>query len=390
MAGEYPWDREKALALLKGFVRLETVNPPGNEMKSAEFLAEELRSYGLEPEIWDLGSGHANVTVRLAGDGRSPALVFNGHMDVVPVGQAPWRHSPFGGEIVGGRLYGRGASDMKAGVAAMLVATGALAVKKPRLRGDLLFSAVADEESGGSGARRLLTDGFLKNAGAVVIGEPTDFKVYTAEKGLVWVDIETRGKTAHGAMPHLGRNAIVDMHEVIREIEGIEPLVGSDSHNGKTTINVGTIKGGVSPNVVPDSCTVALDIRLPAGLGPDPIIRQLELAVERAATRRPGLEATIKRRGNRTPVATPSSARIVELSLDLCRELLGLDQKALPTPGYATDASILCRDGKVPFVIMGPGHEEMAHKPDEYVEVEAYLRAIELYCTMAERFLSHS
>jgi len=381
------FDRDDAIRLLADLVRLPTVNPPGDDTPGAELLAQELDRRGLRPELTEIGPGRTNATARIRGTGESPALLFNGHIDVVPPGEVPWRHSPFGAAVEEGRLYGRGASDMKSGLAAMLIAFDIVAHRKERLRGDLIFSAVTDEELGATGACRLVTDGLMSGVGGVLIGEPTGFNAYIAEKGLYWLELETTGVTAHGSMPHLGHNAIVDMHALLGEVLAIPLKEGADPGNGRATLNVGTIHGGVGPNVVPDLCRVSLDFRLPPGVGDGELMENVRAAVARAQARTPGMHVSIRSAGSRPAVATSPQDPLVRLVLKLCEERLGRKQKALPTPGFATDASALCSDPPVPFVIMGPGREELAHKPDEFVELDDYLKAIDLYAAIAERFL---
>jgi succinyl-diaminopimelate desuccinylase len=390
MATEYPFDRDEAVRLLADFVRVETINPPGRELPGAQFLAAELERRGLVPEITEFAPGRANVVARLRGAGKAPALIYNGHIDVVPPGEAAWSHPPFGGEVHDGRLYGRGSSDMKSGVAAMLIAVEILARRAGqghRLAGDVLFTAVADEEIGGTGAARLVAQGLTREAGAVVISEPTGFKPYVAEKGTFWLQVETIGRTAHGSMPDLGRNAIMDMQAVLAEIEAIPLPEGPDPTHGRTTLNVGMIRGGVGPNVVPDSCKASLDLRLPPGVKSDAMRARLTAAIARAEARRPGLSARLIDTGSRVAVACSPAEPIVRLAVALCHERLGLRREPQPTPGYATDASVLCSDPPLPFVIIGPGREDLAHKPDEHVELEEYLKAIPFYAALAERHL---
>jgi succinyl-diaminopimelate desuccinylase len=381
------FDREDAVRLLSDLVRLPTLNPPGAELPGAELLARELAQRGFRPELTEIAPNRANVIARLPGSGEAPSLLFNGHIDVVPPGELPWKHPPFGAVIEGGRLYGRGASDMKSGLAAMLIALDVLSRSGKKLRGDVIFSAVADEEIGVSGSLRLAAEGLTRGVGAVVIGEPTGFNVYIAQKGTYWVELETVGATAHGSMPHLGRNAIVDMQALLSEVLAIPLEEGPDPSLGRTTLNVGTIHGGVGPNVVPDACRASLDIRLPPGITQEAMHARLEAAVARAHTRLPGLEARVRTTGSRPGAATPPHDPIVRCALQLCREKLGRHQEPLPTPGYATDASALCADPPIPFVVIGPGKEELAHKPDEYIDIEDYLKAIELYAGLAEEFL---
>jgi succinyl-diaminopimelate desuccinylase len=385
-----PFDREDAVRLLAELVRVPTVNPPGSDVQGAELLARELDRRGLRPELTQMAPGQANVTARIPGAGEAPALLFNGHIDVVPPGEVPWKHDPFGAQIEDGKLYGRGAADMKSGLAAMLVAFDAVARGAPqagRLHGDLIFSAVCDEEIGAAGALRLAADKVTRGVGAVVIGEPTGFNAYVAQKGLCWLEVETIGATAHGSMPHLGRNAIEDMNALLTEVLSIRPLKGPDPGHGTTTLNIGTIHGGVGPNVVPDLCRVSLDFRLPPGVTEGDLLEQVRAAVARAQGKLPGMRVEVRPTASRAAVATPAQDRIVQMVLQLCEEKLGRRQKPLPTPGFATDASALCSDPVIPFVIIGPGREERAHKPDEYVEISDYLRGIELYAELARRYL---
>jgi len=387
MIRDHRFDTDSAVRLLQKLIRIDTTNPPGNEAEAAGLLAAELSRFGLDPEITDLGAGRANVSAVVKGEGVCPAVVYNGHLDVVPVGNVRWSHPPFGAEIHRGRLYGRGASDMKSGLAAMLTAAGLLARSGVRLGGDLIFSAVADEEIGGLGADRFLAEGGMRNTRAVIIGEPTGFRAYIAEKGVYWITLETVGKTAHGAMPHLGRNAILDMQTLLAELQDTPLPNAPNPDHGGTTMNVGSIRGGVSANVVPDSCTASVDVRIPPGVSVDAVLQGFREAAERAEAARPGMTVRIDTKAARAPVATPHDAAVVQTVLQLCAELFGSSPRAGPTPGYATDASILCREPEVPFVIIGPGRERQAHQPDEYVLVEDYLRAVDFYRRLAERLL---
>jgi succinyl-diaminopimelate desuccinylase len=385
---QFSFDSNDAIRLLADLVRVPTVNPPGADTEGAQLLARELDRRGLRPELTEIGPGQANVTARLRGTAEAPALLLNGHIDVVPPGEVPWKHPPFGAVIEGGRLYGRGAADMKSGLAAMLIAFDVVARRASKLSGDLIFSAVADEEIGATGARRLVADGITRGVGGVVIGEPTGFNAYIAQKGLRWLELETTGVTAHGSMPHLGHNAIVDMQTLLGEVLAVPLREGHDPGNGRATLNVGTIHGGVGPNVVPDLCRVSLDFRLPPGMGDDELMESVHAAVTRAKAKAPGMRVSIHPTGGRPAAATSAQDPLVQLVLGLCEERLGRRQRALPTPGFATDASALCSDPLIPFVIIGPGEEALAHKPDESVEIHDYLKAIELYAALAERFLS--
>lgn len=214
----YPIQRDAAVQLLTEFVQLATVNPPGNEKIAADWLAQQLTRMGFAPVVQDLGNNRANVTAVLKGPGEKPALVYNGHLDVVPVGDTPWTYEPFGGIRSNGRLYGRGTSDMKGGLMAMVMAVDALKRSGVQLKGDLIVSGVADEETGAFGAKAWVQAGGLQGVGAIVIGEPSNLEVYIAEKGACWLEITTYGKTAHGSMPDLGINAVMHMAAALQAL----------------------------------------------------------------------------------------------------------------------------------------------------------------------------
>ena len=161
MSASLPVDAEAALRLLADFVNIPTLNPPGQEKPGAEFLARELERRGFPAQLTEISPGRANVTARLRGSGDAPALLLNGHIDVVPPGEIPWKHPPFDARIEEGRLYGRGSADMKSGLAAMLLTMEVLA-KGRKLRGDVIFSAVADEETEATGSVRIVADGMTR------------------------------------------------------------------------------------------------------------------------------------------------------------------------------------------------------------------------------------
>ena len=194
-----------------------TTNPPGNESALAESLADELRQLGIETTIVPLGPGRSSVVGRLRGRGNRPALVLSGHLDTVPPGHVGWTRDPFAPTVVNGRLYGLGSADMKGAVAAMVEAAAALRRSEAVLQGDLLLAFTADEETNSTGAATLVESGTLAGAGAIIIGEPTANEVFIAEKGVAWIEMTTRGHTAHGSMPERGVNAIYHMAAVLGE-----------------------------------------------------------------------------------------------------------------------------------------------------------------------------
>lgn len=198
------------IRILQKMVQTNTVNPPGNEKQLAQWIADELARAGIDVEFRDMGDNRANVIGRIKGTGERKALLFDGHLDTVPPGK--WTEDPWGGIIKEGRLYGLGTSDMKGGLAAMMQVLLAVKASGVVLKGDLILAASIDEETDSLGAWDLLKSGGLDDVGAIVIGEPNYNEITICEKGALWLKVTLHGKTAHGAMPEKGINAIVHMN----------------------------------------------------------------------------------------------------------------------------------------------------------------------------------
>jgi succinyl-diaminopimelate desuccinylase len=383
----YPIDRDAAVSLLCECIKLETVNPPGHEKLAADWLAAQGSRLGLTPIVADLGADRANVTAVLKGTGEKPALVFNGHLDVVPVGDTPWTYEPFGAVRVGGRLYGRGTSDMKGGLVAMLAAMAALQKAGVALKGDLILSGVADEETGALGAKAWVQAGGLEGVGAIVIGEPTNLQPYIAEKGAFWLEITTYGKTAHGSMPDLGVNAVMHMMAALQALTRLSLPYQPHPLLDKPTMNVGTIIGGAKTNVVPDRCTVSIDLRTLPGMQHHDILQEIRQTLDGLREALPDLRYDVRVIAERAPVASDPQSPIVETALHILAAR-GRRETPQATPGYATDASVFQPASGAPFLIFGPGIPQLAHQPNEYIEIDTYLESIELYCDLAVQYLS--
>jgi succinyl-diaminopimelate desuccinylase len=383
----YPIDHDAAVRLLTECVKLPTVNPPGNEKLAADWLAAQLELRGFSPRVDDLGGNRANIITVLRGTGEKPALLFNGHLDVVPVGDTPWTHDPFGGVRVDGRLYGRGTSDMKSGLMAMVMAADALKQAGMRLKGDLILSGVADEETGALGAKTWVQAGGLQGVGAIVIGEPTNLEVYIAEKGACWLEITTYGKTAHGSMPDLGVNAVMHMMTALHALTRLSLPFQPHPLFDKPTMNVGTIAGGSKTNVVPDRCIATIDLRTLPGMQHEDVLQEIRQTLDGLREAIPQFAYEMHVITERGPVASDPHAPIVETALAVL-EARGHHETPKATPGFATDASVFQPASGAPFLILGPGIPQLAHQPNEYVEIDTYLQSIELFCEIAARYLS--
>ena len=366
------------LQLTRDLVGTNTVNPPGREAEAAALVGARLESAGLEVNRHPLAPGRDSVVARWPGRGDAPALCLTAHLDTVPVGEAQWSHDPFAGETDGDRLYGRGTSDMKGGLAAIVVAAERVAALG---RGDTGLEVVlcAGEETGCEGALALArADGALGDAGALLVAEPTANYPCVAHKGVVWLEASTSGRIAHGSMPDLGDNAIHKMAAAISKLEGYEFGVEEHALLGRPTLNVGTVAGGVTVNTVPDRASAGIDVRLVPGLSGDEVVRRLSELL--------GDEVDVRARVDLPHVATDPGEAWVEDVFDVMGPVIG----ERPEPrglAYFTDASALAPAyGRPPTVICGPGDAEQCHRTDESCSISRLEAAADGYVEIARRW----
>ena len=367
-------------------VRIRSVNPPGDELQAAELVASVLTKIGLEVEVIKHSPTRASVLARLKGSRKKPALLCNGHLDTVPVGSEEWIHDPFGGIVSGGKIWGRGTADMKGGLAALLVAAKALVKAGVPLEGDLIIAATAGEEVDSLGATAVAARTDLGPVQAILIPEPSSNDLCIAEKGALWLEITTQGKTAHGSMPEMGRNAVMMMVALINELGKMtfphkqHPLLGGFSQS------INTILGGVKTNVVPDQCVINVDMRTVPGQDHRAIVKQVEDLVAELRRCTPDLKASVKVANDRAPVETSPNEPAVQIFADIVAEVAG----ARPTPQgvrYYTDAVAFVHALKAPMIICGPGDAKLAHQPNEYVEISKLVQAAKIYTLAAVNLL---
>lgn len=378
---------DDVIRLLMDMIRHNTVNPPGNEEPLALLVATRLHNYEIPCEVIKFGDRRASFIGVLKGSGLRPALLYNGHLDTVPPGEVAWERDPFVPVIEGDRLYGRGAADMKSGLAAMVVAAGILARSGVKLRGDLIICGTAGEEVDGAGAQDLIARGYLRNVGQIVIGEPSDLKLFTAHKGAFWVEITTFGKTAHGSMPDLGNNAIRQMNALMNRLANLKFPVNDHPLLGGPTMNIGTIQGGVKTNVVPDRCTITVDFRSVPGMDHGMIFDTLKNLLDRLSVEIPGFAAQMRVINDKTHVETPVNSPLVQAAIRTGQSVL---ETLLRPQGvnYYTDASVFVPALNVPVILFGPGNEKLAHQPNEYVEIPKLLKAVDFYVELAKEVLA--
>ena len=363
--------------LTRELLAFDTVNPPGMERACARHLGALLEKSGFAVEYHEYAEGRASLIARI-GSGSKPPICFTGHMDVVPLGAAPWSRQPFAGETDGDRLYGRGSTDMKGGIAAFIAAAIELAPKLARGPG-LVLVITAGEEVGCEGARFLADHKLLGEAGAIVVAEPTSNYPYIGHKGLCWFEIETQGVTAHGSMPEVGENAILKMARVIGDLEHFHFPIESHAVMGKPTMNVGTIAGGLNTNSVPDRARITVDTRTVPGIEHGHLCKSLETLLSPRG-------AHVRKTVDVPALYTEPQQEWVQEVFEMCAPLLG----GRPTPKtitFSTDGSDLKRGfGGPPAVILGPGEPTLAHQTDEWCSMKRIEESTDLFVQLMRRW----
>lgn len=366
------------VALLQAVIRAESPDPPGDETRVAGVLETELRRLGLAVETDEFAPGRFNIMVRVRGTGARPGLVFSAHMDTLPAGTGAWRHPPFAGVVEDGRIYGRGACDMKSGLAAMVSAAVALQADADAGRppaGDLVLALTGGESSSCLGARRLVETRALAGCDAILVSEPSSLRMLTAEKGALWLRA-----VAHGVAGHLSggdRRSAIDA--MIAFLPGLPAALPAETHAllGGATVDVGRIEGGTAINLTPDRCAAEIDIRYLPDQDP---------AALTAAVGALDPAITLETIDVKPPVDTPADDPFVALCLEETARVTGRTAR----PGgaaYFSDACVLSPAFGLPMVIIGPGALGGSGALDESCAVADLVAASRLYARIARRHL---
>lgn len=368
------------VALARRLIAFDTVNPPGRERECARYLADLLAQAGFDVELVPLGEGRASLVARKGTPGPSGPLVFTGHIDVVPLGTREWTQAPFEGAIVGDRLYGRGSSDMKGGIAAFVAAAIAEA-HRARDGMQVALLITAGEETGCNGAEAIVAAGVQGQAGALVVAEPTDNMPYVGHKGALWLRGTARGVTAHGSMPEAGDNAVYKAARATHRLSCFH--FGASPHPtlGAPTLNVGTFHGGLNINSVPDRAVIEIDVRTIPGMNHASVRREIAAHMQEDME----VETTIDLPG----VWTSPQQPWVERTAAIASHVTGVPFE-LRTATYFSDASVLVPAlGGPPTLILGPGEPRQAHQTDEWCSVERIHQATQIYRQMIADWAEH-
>ena len=367
--------------LLRNLISAETTAEAG-ELAAAEIIAAELDRFGIDSQIDSWDANRANITAHIKSTSQKRPLLFVCHLDVVAPGETKWEYPPFSGVESEGRIYGRGSADMKGGIAAIVTAVGQIVESKVKLEGDIILFAAAGEETDSCGAKRFISDlGGMPQLAGVVLPEPTDFEVVTAHRGMLWLKVSTKGKSAHGSTPELGVNAIASMKTLLDELDNYKIRFKPHKLLGGCSMSVNTISGGKEINVVPDECEIKIDIRTLPGQNCQEIISDFEKIFAKLKRENPQFEAEVSIIREVGALETDSSCGFVK---DFCSAVEVSETKAV---GFTTDGPHFAPLG-APVVIFGPGKSELCHKPDEYIDIADVEKAVEYYKNIILKFLS--
>lgn len=378
-------DAEDTLRMLGDLVRIDSVNPDlveggAGEAEIAAYVAGEMRAAGLEVETREAGSGRVSAVGRLAGGrGEGPTFMLNAHMDTVGV---EGMDDPFSADVRDGRLYGRGAYDMKGGLAACLAGARALSAAGAPYAGELVVAAVADEEHASVGTADVLTD---YDADAAVVTEPTELRVCTAHKGFVWMEVETGGRAAHGSRFDLGRDANMRMGRVLSHLERLEREVrGREPHPllGPPSLHAPLLRGGTGISTYADRCTLRVERRTVPGETREQVIGEVRAILEELSED-PDFEASLEPLLVRNPFEVEADADVVRSVRRAAARVLGEAPERVGRSPWMDSA--LLADAGIETVVLGP-RGEGAHAEEEWVEIDSVVDLARILADAVARY----
>jgi len=394
-------DRDELVQLTRDLIRIDSVIRPekGNtEAAVVRFIAGWIRKeLGLEPLIEEVVPGRENIILTIDSEQPGPCLMFEGHTDVVSEGnRSLWRFDPFGGEIHEGRIYGRGACDMKAGLAVNLLTVKAMLRSGLDFRGKMRLGLVCDEEDLMLGIQDFIRRGHADDVDACLVSEPEENQLCLSMKGALRAIIRVHGKMAHGAMPLAGINPTLRMARIILAFEAYEKSEmerwGRDEFLGWPSLTFTVVQSPPAGepaqlNVMPAESLAYLDVRTIPGQDHDRIKRDLQEILKGMAAADPNFDAEMEYVADKPVVSMEKDELIVTVAAAAYRDVTGRDPVYNGVPG-ATDGTFLRSLKGIPCLVNGPGPREIPHQTDEYVEIDELYEALRIYLLTTYRFLN--
>lgn len=366
---------DPVVLLTQQLVKIDTVNPPGNEADAVRLVAPILTAAGFKVQEFDYGPNRLSMVAHKGRTDR-PSILLSGHLDTVPFGSQAWTNPPLDGVLLGEKLYGRGAADMKGGVAVLV--TAAVEFSKRIVETPVTLVLSADEEIGCSGVAKLMKDGLIPEAQCVLVAEPTSNMACLGHKGILWLKALFHGKTAHAAFPDLGDNAMIKAAQAVIALNA--SVFNGRSHPvmGEATLVTSRFFSGDNYNSVPDLAEVGIDIRSTVNWSHS----AMQETIDHLLT---PFDAEFEVLFDLLPIWTEPGSEIVDAVFAACAAVRGEEQHPRIVTFY-TDGGILGPGlGDVPTIILGPGDSGMAHRVDEYVRVKELTEGVEIYLEILSR-----
>ncbi|KJS86628.1 MAG: hypothetical protein JM58_06665 [Peptococcaceae bacterium BICA1-8] len=373
-------DINDLIRVTKQLVQIPSINPPGNESKVGKYVKNYMDYNGIKTAIQKVFPGRYNVVARLLGKGEASPILFSSHMDVVPVSfyeAKRWDVEPFSGTISDGYIYGRGAADAKGGLAAVMVAMATLSINKMQPKGDIILAATVDEENLMAGAKKLIGTPLIADAERVICCEPTNLEIQICSKGRMWADVTVFGQTGHASVKGAGVNAIHRALKLMTKMEAHSFSHQTHSCLGESFWQTTMIQGGDAKGIIPDNCTLNVDVRLIPGHTPDDIWGEMQSIFNDIKKEIPDFHAEIRELERREPWEISRDDKLANILAKSCSAV------GIPPiySGYVATAecTIYKRSG-IDGVIFGPGNlQGSAYKENEKVSIDELLKASQVY-----------
>jgi|TARA_B110000263_G_scaffold46132_2_gene38247 succinyl-diaminopimelate desuccinylase len=359
------------------------------EQEVCEYLSDILKSLGMKVRLQEVLPKRPNIIAEVLGGNNGKSIMFNGHIDTVPIGNIEkWNTDPYKAIIKDNKLFGRGATDMKGSIASMVIAIKYIMNNVENFNGKIIFTGVMAEETTGLGTQKVVEENIKTDM--AIVGEPSDEKIYRAHKGTIWFNIFTYGKLEHSSESNKeSNNAIINMMKLIEEINKISKELEGKNNSlvGHPSINVGLIEGGTKQNMIADSCKVSIDRRILPEEEPNEILDELRVRFDNLRLIDNRLKFNIEKDTIREAVEVSESEPIVQEVKRAVNKILNINP-IVSGMKATTDMSILVNQGNIPSVIYGPGFIKQAHTIDEFIEVERLVKSSQVYAEVLLNILT--
>jgi len=386
--------RDELASFLQRLIQFESVNPPGNEGPIARYIAERLKESGFDVELVEVAEGRPNVIGRLKGSTGKPSLLVYGHSDVVPVGDlANWTYPPFEGKMINGEIHGRGSQDHKFPIPPLIIAADAIREVGLALKGDLVLTVVADEETGGEyGFRWLVENGYFDDTDCMIYGGAgSDGSVVViGANGQLATTVIVRGVGAHSASLEKGVNAIVKANKVITKLQELADKVNVRTHplTGKARMSINMIQAGEKINVLPDKCVITIDRRITPGENFQDAHDEIQKVLDQLKAEDPELDVELITKTGMHPVASDPDSELVKVLKEAGEEIRGGDPVRVTgsqgSSDYSWYVNIL---GKPAAAYSMSSAERRGHAPNEFVLVDDLVKTAKAYALTYMRYL---